>query len=123
VQKLSALKKTLDEQESPIMRTVFAWLFPFGPAWNSILGTFYISSSVICLFHALSELNGVYSVPNFILAFIPAEINPDTLNTMTAFAVSRCASSNSQPIIIPPCTDRWSTFRRLSSFDSSCIHE
>jgi hypothetical protein len=27
------------------------------------------------------------SVPNFILAFIPAEINPNTLNTMTAFAV------------------------------------
>jgi zinc transporter 7 len=26
-------------------------------------------------------------VPNFILAFIPAEINGDTLNTMTAFAV------------------------------------
>lgn len=51
------------------MRQIFAWLFPFGPAWNSILGTFYISS-----------------VPNFILAFIPAEINPNTLNTMTAFA-------------------------------------
>lgn len=27
------------------------------------------------------------SVPNFILAFIPAEIHGDTLNTMTAFAV------------------------------------
>ena len=27
-------------------------------------------------------------VPNFILAFIPEEINADTLNTMTAFAVS-----------------------------------
>jgi len=27
------------------------------------------------------------SVPNFILAFIPAQINTDTLNTMTAFAV------------------------------------
>lgn len=29
-----------------------------------------------------------FRVPNFILAFIPAEIHPDTLNTMTAFAVS-----------------------------------
>jgi hypothetical protein len=28
-----------------------------------------------------------FSVPNFILAFIPAQINADTLNTMTAFAV------------------------------------
>jgi hypothetical protein len=26
-------------------------------------------------------------VPNFILAFIPAQINANTLNTMTAFAV------------------------------------
>lgn len=51
------------------MRQIFAFFFPFGPAWNSILATFYISS-----------------VPNFILAFIPAEISPNTLNTMTAFA-------------------------------------
>ncbi|KAJ3572170.1 hypothetical protein NP233_g3252 [Leucocoprinus birnbaumii] len=69
IQKLSALKIAVEEEESPIMRQVFAWLFPFGPAANSILGTFYISS-----------------IPNFILAFIPAEINGDTLNTMTAFA-------------------------------------
>ncbi|KAF8896172.1 ZIP-like iron-zinc transporter [Infundibulicybe gibba] len=69
IQQLSALKHVLEEQESPIMRQVFSWLFPFGPAWNSIIGTFYISS-----------------VPNFILAFIPAKINGNTLNTMTAFA-------------------------------------
>ncbi|EPQ52622.1 ZIP-like iron-zinc transporter [Gloeophyllum trabeum ATCC 11539] len=69
VQQLNVLKARLAEGESPIMRQVFAWLFPFGPGWNSVLGTFYISS-----------------VPNFILAFIPAEINSNTLNTMTAFA-------------------------------------
>ncbi|KAK0236099.1 ZIP-like iron-zinc transporter [Armillaria nabsnona] len=69
VQHLSAIKIAAEDQESPIMRKIFAWLFPFGPAWNSILGTFYISS-----------------VPNFILAFIPARINANTLNTMTAFA-------------------------------------
>ncbi|KAL1740209.1 ZIP zinc transporter-domain-containing protein, partial [Schizophyllum fasciatum] len=69
VQRLSQLQAALSEEESPIMRQVFAVLFPFGPALNSILGTFYISS-----------------VPNFILAFIPAEIHGDTLNTMTAFA-------------------------------------
>ncbi|KIM40610.1 hypothetical protein M413DRAFT_19216 [Hebeloma cylindrosporum] len=69
VRKLSLLKETLEAEQSPVLRTVFSWLFPFGPAWNSILGTFYISS-----------------VPNFILAFIPAEIHADTLNTMTAFA-------------------------------------
>ncbi|KAI0711976.1 ZIP-like iron-zinc transporter [Cerioporus squamosus] len=69
IQQLSALKAELEAAQSPIMRTVFSWLFPFGPGWNSVLGTFYISS-----------------VPNFILAFIPAQINPNTLNTMTAFA-------------------------------------
>ncbi|KAG6919179.1 hypothetical protein DXG01_008477 [Tephrocybe rancida] len=69
IKQLSALKEAAEEGESPLLRQVFAWLFPFGPAWNSILGTFYISS-----------------VPNFILAFIPAEIHGDTLNTMTAFA-------------------------------------
>ncbi|KAJ7170880.1 ZIP-like iron-zinc transporter [Mycena crocata] len=69
VWRLSLLKSALEAEESPLMRKIFAWLFPFGPAWNSILGTFYISS-----------------VPNFILAFIPAQINANTLNTMTAFA-------------------------------------
>ncbi|KZT02596.1 Zinc/iron permease [Laetiporus sulphureus 93-53] len=69
IQQLNTLKRELEEAQSPIMRQVFAWLFPFGPGWNSVLGTFYISS-----------------VPNFILAFIPAQINPNTLNTMTAFA-------------------------------------
>jgi zinc transporter 7 len=69
IQRLSVLKQSLEEQHSAVLRTIFSWLFPFGPAWNSVLGTFYISS-----------------VPNFILAFIPAEISGDTLNTMTAFA-------------------------------------
>ncbi|KAI0084036.1 ZIP zinc transporter-domain-containing protein [Irpex rosettiformis] len=69
VKQLSVLKTELEEGQSPIMRQVFSWLFPFGPGWNSVLGTFYISS-----------------VPNFILTFIPSEINPNTLNTMTAFA-------------------------------------
>ncbi|KAF9643968.1 ZIP-like iron-zinc transporter [Thelephora ganbajun] len=69
VQKLSKIKVELEEGESPLLRQIFAVLFPFGPGWNSVLGTFYISS-----------------VPNFILAFIPAQINADTLNTMTAFA-------------------------------------
>ncbi|KAF7327935.1 ZIP-like iron-zinc transporter [Mycena kentingensis (nom. inval.)] len=67
--RLSMLKKTLEAEQSPVMRRVFSWLFPFGPGMNSILGTFYISS-----------------VPNFILAFIPEQISGNTLNTMTAFA-------------------------------------
>lgn len=69
VQDLSKLKIEVDGTSSTLTRRAFDILFPFGPAWNSILGTFYISS-----------------VPNFILAFIPEEINRNTLNTMTAFA-------------------------------------
>ncbi|KAF9790863.1 Zinc/iron permease [Thelephora terrestris] len=69
VQKLSKIKTELEEGESPLLRQIFDVLFPFGPGWNSVLGTLYISS-----------------VPNFILAFIPAQINTNTLNTMTAFA-------------------------------------
>ncbi|KZS92471.1 ZIP-like iron-zinc transporter [Sistotremastrum niveocremeum HHB9708] len=69
VQALSALKIEVDGSASTLTRRVFDVLFPFGPGWNSILATFYISS-----------------VPNFILAFIPEQINSDTLNTMTAFA-------------------------------------
>lgn len=95
MRKLSALKIAVEEQESPIMRQVFAWLFPFGPAANSILGTFYISSYVLQLETRFVTIEltwlgccGGTRIPNFILAFIPAHINGDTLNTMTAFAVS-----------------------------------
>jgi solute carrier family 39 (zinc transporter), member 7 len=35
VEQLSKLRVAIEERESPIMRQVFAWLFPFGPAWNS----------------------------------------------------------------------------------------
>ena len=35
VQQLSALKHELEANQSPIMRTVFSFLFPFGPGWNS----------------------------------------------------------------------------------------
>jgi hypothetical protein len=105
VWRLSLLKTSLEADESPVLRKIFAWLFPFGPAWNSILGTFYISSYAV-----LVCVRGVVltprSVPNFILAFIPAQINGNTLNTMTAFAVS----PRTPP---PPCSalrpsaDRW----------------
>lgn len=35
IEKLSALKIAIEEKESPVMRQVFAWLFPFGPGWNA----------------------------------------------------------------------------------------
>ncbi|KAI0779097.1 ZIP zinc transporter-domain-containing protein [Irpex lacteus] len=89
IKTLSALKDELEEGQSPVMRQVFAWLFPFGPAWNSGVSLLLFSlSSLPALFLSLHVLGTFYisSVPNFILAFIPAEINPNTLNTMTAFA-------------------------------------
>ena len=39
VQQLSVLKHELEEAQSPVMRQVFAWLFPFGPGWNSGAGS------------------------------------------------------------------------------------
>lgn len=66
-------------------------LIPWFMAHFTVLGTFYISSYVLFLFVANDVVpaltNTVESVPNFILAFIPEQINADTLNTMTAFAV------------------------------------
>lgn len=35
VEKLSDLKRAVEDNESPIMRQVFSWLFPFGPGWNA----------------------------------------------------------------------------------------
>ncbi|EJU04886.1 Zinc/iron permease [Dacryopinax primogenitus] len=67
---LTAVKHQAAGTQSNVIHQVFAFLFPFeSPGWNSVLATFYISS-----------------VPNFILAFIPAEISPSTLNVMSAFA-------------------------------------
>jgi zinc transporter 7 len=63
VKKLSTLKESLEAAHSPVMRTVFAWLFPFGPAWNSILGTFYISSYVPCYIIGFGTLMEVTWVP------------------------------------------------------------
>lgn len=36
VQRLSAIKEEVEASQSPIMRQVFAWLFPFdSPGWNA----------------------------------------------------------------------------------------
>jgi zinc transporter 7 len=35
VRKLVKVKAELEEGESPILRQIFGFLFPFGPAWNS----------------------------------------------------------------------------------------
>lgn len=51
----------------------------------------HFTSARMCIYPwaLLTVIQTSDSVPNLILAFIPAEINPNTLNTMTAFAVSR----------------------------------
>ncbi|KAJ7067103.1 ZIP-like iron-zinc transporter [Mycena amicta] len=63
VWRLSMIKKTLEAEQSPVMRKVFAYPLP-----------------------AVVLVLELCRVPNFILAFIPAQINGNTLNTMTAFA-------------------------------------
>lgn len=108
VQRLSAIKEETEAGESTVMRRVFAVLFPFSSAgWNAGRSSFRFADSTIADLTALksSERSTLAreaitlimtfkllrcdpsSVPNFILAVIPSQIHPDTLNTMTAFAV------------------------------------
>ncbi|KAF5102364.1 hypothetical protein DV451_001859 [Geotrichum candidum] len=56
--------------EESFIEKLFTKLFPFGPAGNSILATSYISGP-----------------PNFLLALIPPNINPASLNTLVSFAI------------------------------------
>jgi solute carrier family 39 (zinc transporter), member 7 len=70
VRALSAQKKEKSENEnSRVTKQIFSFLFPGSPRVNSLLGTFYISS-----------------VPNFILYFVPPDIQPSSLNTLVSFA-------------------------------------
>lgn len=62
-------EEALETPESLIQR-IFTGLFPFGPAGNSLLATAYISGP-----------------PNFLLALIPPNINPSSLNTLVSFAI------------------------------------
>ncbi|CDO74899.1 hypothetical protein BN946_scf184988.g6 [Trametes cinnabarina] len=91
VKQLSALKEEIEAAQSPIMRQVFSWLFPFGPGWNSVsllAPTVRRKADHVAraLHDCRRQTSSLCRVPNFILAFIPAQINPNTLNTMTAFA-------------------------------------
>lgn len=62
-------EENLSKPES-LVQKLFASLFPFGAAGNAILATTYISGP-----------------PNFLLALIPPNINPASLNTLVSFAV------------------------------------
>ncbi|GBB95271.1 hypothetical protein RclHR1_02500020 [Rhizophagus clarus] len=63
-------KKKLENESSKITKQIFSFLFPGSPRVNSLLGTFYISS-----------------IPNFILYFVPPDIQPSSLNSLVSFAV------------------------------------
>jgi len=67
---LSAEKRARLSHSSPLQKTIFSFLFPGSPKVNSLLATFYISS-----------------IPNFILFFVPPDIQPPSLNTLVSFAV------------------------------------
>ncbi|KAL5625621.1 hypothetical protein BROUX41_005681 [Berkeleyomyces rouxiae] len=71
VQQLSAAKAgALEDSETSMMKTAFAYLFPGSPAVNSLLATLYISGP-----------------PNLLLALCPPNIDPESLTIMVAFAV------------------------------------
>jgi hypothetical protein len=65
-EKARRLESSGNSGDASGLKSFYAFLFPFeSPAYNSILATFYISS-----------------VPNFILALVPAELELESLNTM-----------------------------------------
>ncbi|CAJ0847398.1 2609_t:CDS:2 [Entrophospora sp. SA101] len=71
IQRLNKQKKEKhDHEKSNLTKQIFNSLFPGGPLVNSLLGTFYISS-----------------VPNFILYFVPPDIDTSSLNSLVSFAV------------------------------------
>lgn len=70
IQNLNQAKMARKLNQSNFMQRLFAFVFPGDAAVNSLLATLYIS-----LF------------PNLILAFVPADIDLESLNTLVAFAV------------------------------------
>jgi hypothetical protein len=70
----------------------------------------------------INMANCTGSVPNFILAFIPAEINGDTLNTMTAFAVRGIVYFKIAFKLSHKSTDWWPPVRRFSAFGTTFLH-
>ncbi|CAG8440856.1 8050_t:CDS:1 [Acaulospora morrowiae] len=70
IRELSKQKKERLSLESSLTKQIFAFLFPGSPRVNSLLGTLYISS-----------------IPNFILYFVPPDIEPSSLNSLVSFAV------------------------------------
>jgi zinc transporter 7 len=68
---LTAYHATGEEETSSLLQQTFKVLFPStSPAINSFLATAYISGP-----------------PNFILALVPTNVDPSSLNVMVAFAV------------------------------------
>jgi zinc transporter 7 len=68
---LTAYHATGEEETSSLLQQTFKVLFPSAsPAVNSFLATAYISGP-----------------PNFILALVPTNVDPSSLNVMVAFAV------------------------------------
>jgi len=67
---LNAQKLAKSAGTSSVVSDVFSALFPGSPAVNALLATLYISGP-----------------PNFLLALCPPNIDPNSLQTMVAFAV------------------------------------
>lgn len=71
VEELTAHHASEGEEHSSMLQQTFKMLFPFtSPAINSFVATAYISGP-----------------PNFLLALVPTNVDPSSLNVMVAFAV------------------------------------
>ncbi|GMM38959.1 Zn(2+) transporter [Saccharomycopsis crataegensis] len=64
------LEEEHSDHEESFIQQLFEKLFPFGPAWNSVLATCYISGP-----------------PNLLLSLLPASIDPSRLTFLVSFAV------------------------------------
>lgn len=64
------LREESFQKPESFVQKLFTSLFPFGAAGNALLATTYISGP-----------------PNFLLALIPPNINPASLNTLVSFAI------------------------------------
>ncbi|QIW96008.1 hypothetical protein AMS68_001526 [Peltaster fructicola] len=71
VKQLAAHASATASEHASLLQRAFSALFPFeSPALNAFLGTLYISGP-----------------PNFLLALVPTNVDPSSLNIMVAFAV------------------------------------
>jgi len=116
------------------MRQIFAWLFPFGPAANSILGTFYISSYVATYnYLSCSQFICLLGYPTLYLLLYQLRLKatPWTQWLHLLWVVLSCIPSlhsfrlcglHHDPDLPLSATDKWLTFWCFSTPRPSFVH-